>query len=338
MGAQYRISCQDLIHRKTRIRPWQQRAFRVFFALGSGLFRQKAPPTLRSVRIRQHDERIQEKTRKMESEDMRHLRALFGMTLVLTLAACANPQYLIHPASNPAGSSARQGLDRLVGAAAIKPLVWGSFVFPAKGSFFKPLLPTDSRNAIVYVYRPQSDWSDAEVQSPGFFINGEFLSGLKSGSYFWFEVPASAYYFTAKRPLATVYLNIIFEAEVTFEGGQNYFYRYDEEDPGPEKPLKGTSLLVVGPMHQVPEAQAMLEIPQTRSMGVGRVLMADAQPQWAPFDFYPDAEQVPASSYDATTPLPRKLRSADDMQAADDIDGVEQGRRGSRWWNPATWW
>ena len=275
---------------------------------------------------------------------MRHLRALFGMTLALvvalTLAACANPQYLIHPASNPLASAARQDMDRLFDGAVIKPLVWGSFLFPAKGSFFKPVLPTDSRNAIVYVYRPQSEWSDAEVQAPGFFMDGKFLSGLKSGSYFWFEVPASSYYLNAKRPLGALYLTVIFEADVSFEGGQSYFYRYDESDPGPEKPAKGTSLLVVGPLHQVPAEQALGEIAKTRSMGVGRVLMADAQPQWAPFDLYPDAAPVLANSLDATTAPPKELRSAEDVQAAGDPDGlVDKDISGGRhWWNPATWW
>lgn len=269
---------------------------------------------------------------------MRHPKALFGLVMVLALAACSNPQYLIHPASNPAATGARQTLDNAIASSSLKPLVWGSFLFPAKGSFFKPVLPTDSRNAIVYVYRPQSSWSDAEIQAPGFFINGEFISGLKSGSYFWFEVPASKYYFNAKRPLAIVYLSEIFAADVVFEGGQRYFYRYDEEVRGPKTPVKGSALLVVGPINQIPEGQALAEIAQTRSMGAGHVLMADEQPQWAPFDLYTDAQPVPASSYDATTPLPTQLRSDAEIEAEEDPDGIMQGQSKSRWWNPATWW
>lgn len=269
---------------------------------------------------------------------MRHPKALFSLALVLALAACSNPQYLIHPASNPAATGARQAIDSMIESSTPKSLVWGSFLFPAKGSFFKPVLPTDSRNAIVYVYRPQSDWSDAEVQSPGFFVNGEFISGLKSGSYFWFEVPASSYYFNAKRPLAVVYLTTIFEANVNFEGGQRYFYRYDEEVRGPKKPVKGSSLLVVGPINQVPEGQALPEIARTRSMGAGRVLLADPQPQWAPFDFYAGAKPVEASSYDATTPLPTQLRSNEEIQTEEDPEGIMQATPKGRWWNPATWW
>lgn len=278
------------------------------------------------------------KTRKMEYENMRHPKALFGMALVLALAACSNPQYLIHPASNPAGTGVRQSIDGAIASSTFKPVAWGSFLFPAKGSFFKPVMPTDSRNAIVYVYRPRSDWSDAEVQSPGFFVNGEFISGLKSGTYFWFEVPASTYYFNAKRPLAVVYLTTIFEANVSFEGGQRYFYRYDEEVRGPKKPVKGSALLVVGPINQIPEAQALSEIAQTRAVGPGRVLLADPQPQWAPFDFYADAQAVEAASYDATTALPTQLRSDEEVRAEEDPDGIMQAKSQSHWWNPTTWW
>ena len=261
---------------------------------------------------------------------MRHPKALFSMALVLALTACSNPQYLIHPASNPAATGVRQAIDGVIESSTPKPLAWGSF--------FKPVLPTDSRNAIVYVYRPQSDWSDAEVQSPGFFVNGEFISGLKSGSYFWFEVPASTYYFNAKRPLAVVYLTTIFEANVNLEGGQRYFYRYDEEVRGPKKPVKGSTLLVVGPINQVPEGQALPEIARTRFMGGGRVLLADPQPQWAPFDFYTGAKPVEASSYDATTPLPTQLRSNEEIQTEEDPEGIMQATPKGRWWNPATWW
>lgn len=271
---------------------------------------------------------------------MRHLSALFLAMAALALSACSNPQYLIHPTSNPMATQSRQTVDSVIDTTTFQPVRWGSFLFPAKGAMFKPVLPTDSRNAMVYVYRPQSDWNDQEIQAPGFFINGEFMSGLKSGSYFWFEVPASNYNFTAKRPLAIFYFNTIFSTDVTFVGGERYFFRYDEENPGPKKKAKGTSLLVLGPLHQVAESQALQEITRTRSMGVGRVLLADTQPQWAPFDIYADARPVPRESLDATTERPTMLRSEEEIQAEQDPEGIfEQAKaEESRWWNPATWW
>lgn len=270
---------------------------------------------------------------------MRHLKALFAATMAIALAACSNPQYLIHPTSNPAAAQTRQDLDRIIDTTSFKPITFGSFLFPAKGKFFRPVLGTDSRNAIVYVYRPQSEWSDDEVQAPGFFLNGQHLSGLKSGSYFWFEVPASYYYFNAKRPLAIVYLTTIFEANVNFEGGKRYYFRYDEENPGPSKPAKGAAMLVVGPLHQVPESEALPEIRQTRAMGPGRVVLADEQPQWAPFDFYPDAQPVQAESLDATSEKPQELRSADQIKLEEDPEGIMQAEPVSKhWWNPLTWW
>lgn len=279
---------------------------------------------------------------------MRRLKALFGASLALLLAACSNPQFVLNPFSNPATTQVRQGVGELADTTLLQPLVWGSFLAPAKGAFFKPVLPTDSRNAVVYVYRPQSDWNDAEVQSPGFFLNGRFLSGLKSGSYFWFEIPASSYYFAAKRPLSFFYLTTIFETDVNFEGGKSYYFRYDEERPGPKKAAKGAALLVVGPLQQMPDLQGQAEIAQTRSMGAGQVLLADTQPQWTPFDFYPEAYPVPASRLDVGSKLPRVLKSRDEelqamrqQQLSDEGDEPASAGSGEkparRWWNIASW-
>lgn len=286
---------------------------------------------------------------------MRHLKALVGAALALTMAACSNPQFIIHPSSNPTATKSRQQLDSLIETTSFKPLRMGSFLFPNTGEFFRPLIPTDSRNAIVYVYRPQTDWNDQEVQSPGFFLDGQFISGLKSGSYFWFEVPASQYYFNAKRPLAVVYLKTIFEAEVFFEGNKSYYFRYDEENPGPKKAVPGTAMLAVGPLKQMPEAQALPEITQTRVMGVGRVFLSDSQPAWAPFEFYPDAAAVEPERLDATSERITTLVSEEEAfvpvendesgQATPAAqDGAPAGEDAAPvksadapWWNPRSW-
>lgn len=246
---------------------------------------------------------------------MRLIQALTGTALALCLAACSSPQALINPFSTPTTTQLRHDIKSTADTTLLKPIGFGSFLFPNKGDFFKPVLPTDSRNAIVYVYRPQSDWNDQEVLSPGFFLNGQHLSGLKSGSYFWFEIPASTYYFSAKRPLAFFYLTTIFEADVSFEGGKNYFFRYDEERPGPKKPVKGAALLVVGPLQQMPALQGQAEIAQTRAMGAGSVLLADPQPQWAPFEFYKGARPVPLASLDKGSGTPLYVKSAEERAA-----------------------
>lgn len=283
---------------------------------------------------------------------MRHLKTLVGAALALTMAACSNPQFIIHPSSNPTASKSRQQLDSLIETTSFKPLRMGSFLFPNKGEFFRPLIPTDSRNAIVYVYRPETDWNDQEVQSPGFFLDGQFISGLKSGSYFWFEVPASQYYFNAKRPLAVVYLKTIFEAEVFFEGNKSYYFRYDEENPGPKKAAPGTPMLAVGPLKQMPESQALQEITRTRVMGVGRVFLADNPPSWAPFDFYPEAGPVEPERLDVTAERVSVLVNEDDAfvpvqsggagnstlevaPAADEAAPVPRGT--APWWSPRRW-
>jgi hypothetical protein len=272
--------------------------------------------------------------------NMRHLKALFGAGLALFLAACANPQFLLNPFSNPKTPQIRDSVNTMVDTSTFKPLVWGSFLFPAKGAFFKPVIPTDSRNAIVYVYRPQSSWNDAEIQAPGFFMNGKFISGLKSGSYFWFEVPASTYYFSAKRPLSFFYLTTIFETDVTFEGGRSYYFRYDEEKPGPKKRAKNAPLIVIGPLQQMPDSQGRSEVAQARFMGVGNVLLADQQPQWAPFDFYADARPVDKASLDATSTIPGELSTDEEMRRAlasqENPLAAPREKPKKRWWNIAS--
>lgn len=286
---------------------------------------------------------------------MRHFKALVGAAFALTVAACSNPQFIIHPSSNPAAAKTRQSLDTMIETTSLKPLRMGSFLSPNKGDLFRPLIPTDSRNAIVYVYRPQSDWSDQEIQSPGFFLNGQFMSGLKSGSYFWFEVPASEYYFNAKRPIAILYLKTIFEANVFFEGNKNYYFRYDEDNPGPAKATTNAAMLVVGPLKQMPDAQAIPEISQTRVMGVGRVFLADQQPAWAPFEFYPEAGPVPLERMDATAPRIVNLRTEEEIQGPTGNTGTDPVTEESpefvppepvhptepvtprTWWKPGTW-
>ncbi|MFN3586304.1 MAG: DUF2846 domain-containing protein [Moraxellaceae bacterium] len=269
---------------------------------------------------------------------MRQSKALFIACSALLLAACNNPQYIIHPSSSPTATKARQSLDVAFETTMLKPLVMGSFMFPAKGKLFQPLIPTDSRNAIVYVFRPASDWNDQEIQAPGFFLNGQFISGLKSGSYFWFEVPASEYYFTARRPLGPVYLKTIFEANVFFEGNKSYYFRYDEENPGPKEPAKDSAMLVVGPIRQMPENQALAEIRQTRVMGVGKVALADYQPPWAPFDFYPNAQPVGRESLDATATPVRQLRSEEEIIESRGEADIPLDHIPTRtWWNPTTW-
>ncbi|MFZ5560966.1 MAG: DUF2846 domain-containing protein [Pseudomonadota bacterium] len=269
---------------------------------------------------------------------MRHLKALFGATLALLLAACSNPQFLLSPFSHPKTTQIRDTVTTMVDTSTFKPLVWGSFFAPAEGAFFKPVLPTDSRNAVVYVYRPQSSWNDAELQAPGFFLNGKFLSGLKSGAYFWFEVPASSYYFSAKRPLTVFYLNTIFETDVTFEGGRSYYFRYDEEKPGPKKRNKNSPLVVIGPLQQMPDAQGRLEVAQARFMGVGTMLLADEQPQWAPFDFYADARAVDSANLDVTSKIPGELSTDEEMRRAlvrqeGTGTALPEEKPKKRWWN-----
>lgn len=258
------------------------------------------------------------------------LRNLCGVSLLVGLSACGNPQYLLHPASNPQAADARRLVDEVVETTILQPVRLGAYLSPTEGHYFRPVEPLDSRNAIIYVYRPHSKWNAQELQAPGFFLNGTFIYGLKNAGYFWAEVPAGTYMMVAKRPLAVIYFKTIFELPLTVEGGKSYFFRYDEEDlaPTPKKnapPPAPDALVHLGPLKQMPNDQGMREIEGTVLQWPGLTLAQDQTESWTPFELYPNATEVSASNIEADKAPPAQGRPA----------SLRGGHR--VWWNPMTW-
>ena len=54
----------------------------------------------------------------------------------------------------------------------------GTFFKPLQGPYFKAQALPDEDNALVYLYRPQSDWGDQELEAPGVFLNNELIGVL----------------------------------------------------------------------------------------------------------------------------------------------------------------
>lgn len=258
------------------------------------------------------------------------LRKFSVLALLASLVACGNPQYVLHPASNPQIMDARRLVDEVVETSILQPVRLGAYLSPTQGHYFRPVEPLDSRNAIVYIYRPHSTWNAQELQAPGFFLNGTFIYGLKNAGYFWVEVPAGRYTLVAKRPLAVVYFKTIFELPLNLEGGKNYFFRYDEEDVAPE-PKKNTpppapdALVHLGPLKQMSDDQGLREIEGTVLQWPGLTVALDQAEVWAPFDLYPNATDVPASNIEVDKAPPAQGRPA----------SLKGGHR--VWWNPLTW-
>lgn len=169
------------------------------------------------------------------------------------------------------------------------PTTPGAFLNAPQGKTFEPLDTLDPRNAMVYVYRPITQWGYEEVQAPVFFMGATQLFGLKAGAYSWMELPAGGYDFYARRPLSVLYLKMIFEMPLQIEGGQEYYFRYSET-----KPLDMAELVAdpenyqqAGPLQQVPRALALREIASLRLDEPGYYAGRDKrEPRWAPFYTY----------------------------------------------------
>lgn len=175
----------------------------------------------------------------------------------------------------------------------------GTWLSPPDGPMFQPMDTLDPRHAMVYVYRPNTDWEDLEVQAPSFFIDGKKVFGLKSGSYTWMELHPGEYKFYAKRPLIVLFIKKIFELDMKIEGGRTYFLRYSEDAPFyyAAEGLLSTDFQHAGYLQEVPEHVAMQEIanlkldnPGLYFAGGGRV----DQPRWAPFESFPETGVDPA--------------------------------------------
>lgn len=176
------------------------------------------------------------------------------------------------------------------------PRTNGAFIDAVKGKTFEPVDTLDPRNAMVYIYRPDTPWGYEEVQAPTFFVDSQQLFGLKSGAYEWLELHGGTYDFYARRPLGVLFLKTVFELPLTVEGGKNYYFRYSETRPvvieeiaeNPEEYIQ------VGPLQQVPEAFALRELKHLRldEPGIYYGGVGYEEPRWAPFWTYGDSRSV----------------------------------------------
>lgn len=255
---------------------------------------------------------------------MQRLKALAYSLPILALAGCANPQYMISPASNEQLIGIRQSVDDAIESTAIDPVRLGTYLAPVHGKYFHPVLPMDVRDAVIYIYRPHSVWNAEELQSPGFFINGKFVYGLKDGAYFWMEIPAGTYHLSAKRPLGLIYLKSIFATDISVDGGKSYYFRYDEEKRV-AKPDNHPELVQAGPLLQMPEDRGLAQIEGTVLQEPGITFAYDKHGNWAPFDLYTKARE-PNTARIKDNPVPEATNVQPDLS-----------RPHRQWWNIFTW-
>ncbi len=148
----------------------------------------------------------------------------------------------------------------------------GTFFKPLQGPHFKAQALPDEDNALVYLYRPQSDWGDQELEAPGVFLNNELIGVLPSGGYLALEFDVDNYRLEMRRPLFGSYWTLFADGPLEFtriasftleaETGAVYYLRYDELNPPPAKdtqPEEGD-----GPLQVVGERLGLEELPATR--------------------------------------------------------------------------
>lgn len=144
----------------------------------------------------------------------------------------------------------------------------GAFFGATEGPLFKPRSLSDENRVLLYLYRPQSNWADQELEAPGLFINNQLFSGLPSGSYLVMELDTASYQLEIRRPLLGSYWTLVAESPMDFtrvasfaldaEAGATYYLRYDELSPPPHDDSLAAS--GDGPLQLVSEKVALGEL------------------------------------------------------------------------------
>lgn len=145
-----------------------------------------------------------------------------------------------------------------------KQMSWGAEIKPVEGPGYHPVLETDPLNAVVYIYRPFSDWAAQELQAPSIFIQEQRMFGLKNNMYVALELEPGRHVFSARRPLAILHVEKIFELELDVDPGEVYYMRYSEVDIPPELSFE-EGFVSDGPFYQVTEEFARHELRLTQS-------------------------------------------------------------------------
>lgn len=159
---------------------------------------------------------------------------------------------------------------------------FGSYVAAPDGQEFRPVgYRWDYENtALLYVYRPASEWSMDELETPSFNVNDERLFNIKGGGYTWYELKPGAYDVVVRRGVFGLegieWFEIKRVAELAFEAkaGKVYYFRYSEIDPPVIDPDLEEIPLGDGPLQLVAPSRALAELKDMPMIHKGRGLLA----------------------------------------------------------------
>jgi len=135
--------------------------------------------------------------------------------------------------------------------------------------------------ALLYVYRPNSQWADDEVEAPSFYLDNERILNIRSNGYTWFELEPGEYEIVMRRPLMGLEgiktesfsfdLSRVAEMNLSVEADKVYFLRYSEIDP-PEvehQAVNEGAVLADSPLVLVSTELAQNELEITRMLPEG---------------------------------------------------------------------
>lgn len=150
----------------------------------------------------------------------------------------------------------------------------GAFFGKTQGESFREHRLSDDKHALVYLYRPQSDWADQELEAPALFLNNQLIGSLPSNGHLVLEFDVASYTLEMRRPLFGTYWSLLADGPLDFtliasfaldaEAGAIYYLRYDELNPpavNEQAPSQGD-----GPLQLVSAAAAAAEIAATREV------------------------------------------------------------------------
>ncbi|WP_137887894.1 DUF2846 domain-containing protein [Pseudomonas sp. 2FE] len=150
----------------------------------------------------------------------------------------------------------------------------GAFFGASAGAAFSKHAASDENHALVYLYRPQSDWADQELEAPGLFLNHQLIGSLPSNGYLLLEFETASYQLEMRRPLLGSYWTLLADGPLDFtriasfaldaQAGGVYYLRYDELNPPPTS--KGAPSTGDGPLQLVADGLAQEEIGVTHEV------------------------------------------------------------------------
>ncbi|UVE18670.1 DUF2846 domain-containing protein [Pseudomonas sp. LS44] len=150
----------------------------------------------------------------------------------------------------------------------------GAFFGALDGQPFREQALSDDDHALVYVYRPKSQWADEELEAPALFLDQQLIGSLPSNGYLVLEFDIASYALEMRRPLFGSYWTLLAGGPLDFtqitsftldaEAGGVYFLRYDELNAPPQS--AETANVSDGPLQLVSAELGRKEIAATREI------------------------------------------------------------------------